>query len=109
LAGVNNVFHVSQQNFYRFLATSEEKVHDGTEMTVLQAVTRLTGMKSKYNLSNQCYNDIMKFVIDLIPVKHNLPKTCTNQRRLLLVSEWAMRRLLPAKKLHVVLEVAQGR
>jgi hypothetical protein len=78
LAGVNNVFHVSQQNFYRFLAASEEKVHDGTEMTILQAVTHLTGMKSKYNLSNQCYNDIMKFIIDLIPVKHNLPKTCTN-------------------------------
>jgi hypothetical protein len=29
------------QNFYRLLAASEEKVHDGTDMTVLQAVTRL--------------------------------------------------------------------
>jgi hypothetical protein len=29
------------QNFYRLLATSEEKVHDGTDVTVLQAVTRL--------------------------------------------------------------------
>jgi hypothetical protein len=49
-------------------------VHDGTEMTVLQAVMRLIGMKSKYNFSNQWYNDIMKFVIDLIPVKHNMSK-----------------------------------
>jgi hypothetical protein len=62
------------QNFYRLLAASEEKVHDGTEMTVLQAVTRLMGMNSKYNFSNQCYNDIMKFIIDLIPAKHNMPK-----------------------------------
>jgi hypothetical protein len=62
------------QNFYRLLATSEEKVHDGTDMTVLQAMTRLMGFKSKYNFSNQCYNDIMKFIIDLIPVKHNMPK-----------------------------------
>jgi hypothetical protein len=61
-------------NFYRLLAASEEKVHDGTEMTVLQAVTCLMWMKSKYNFSNQCYNDIMKFVIDLISVKHNMPK-----------------------------------
>jgi hypothetical protein len=62
------------QNFYRLLAASEEKVHDGTEMTVLQAVTRLMGMNSKYNFSNQCYNDIMKFIIDLILAKHNMPK-----------------------------------
>jgi hypothetical protein len=39
-------------NFYRLLATSDEKVHDGTNLTVLQAVTCLMGMKSKYNFSN---------------------------------------------------------
>jgi hypothetical protein len=49
-------------------------VHDGTDMTVLQAVTRPMGFKSKYSFSNQCYNDIMKFVIDLIPAKHNMLK-----------------------------------
>jgi hypothetical protein len=54
------------QNFYRLLATAVEKVHDGTDMTVLQAVTRLMAMKSKYNFSNQCYNDIIKLIIDLI-------------------------------------------
>jgi hypothetical protein len=31
-------------------------------------------MKSKYNFSNQCYNDVMKLIIDLIPVKHNITK-----------------------------------
>jgi hypothetical protein len=31
-------------------------------------------MKSKYNFSNQYYNDIIKLIIDLIPVKHNMPK-----------------------------------
>jgi hypothetical protein len=33
------------QNFYRLLATLEEKVDDGTDMTVLQVVTRLMGFK----------------------------------------------------------------
>jgi hypothetical protein len=61
-------------NFYRLLAASEEKVHDVTDMTVLQAVTHLMGFKSKYNFSNQCYNNIVKFVIDLIPAKHNMRK-----------------------------------
>jgi hypothetical protein len=62
------------QNFYRLLAASEEKVHDGTALTVLQVVTHLMAMKSKYNFSNQCYNDIVKLIIDLIPAKHNMPK-----------------------------------
>jgi hypothetical protein len=49
-------------------------VHNGTELTLLQAMTRLMGMKSKYNFLNQCYTDIVKFIIDLIPAKHNMPK-----------------------------------
>jgi hypothetical protein len=32
------------------------------------------GMKSKYSFLNQCYNDIVKLIIDLIPVKHNMSK-----------------------------------
>jgi hypothetical protein len=31
-------------------------------------------MKSKYNFSNQSYNDIVKLIIELIPMKHNIPK-----------------------------------
>jgi hypothetical protein len=33
------------QNLYRLLAALDEKVHDGTKLTALQAVTRLKGMK----------------------------------------------------------------
>jgi hypothetical protein len=31
------------------LVVSDEKVHDGTDLTVLQVVTCLMGIKSKYN------------------------------------------------------------
>jgi hypothetical protein len=62
------------QNFYRLIVASEEKVHDDTALTVLQVVTRLMTMKSKYNFSNQWYNDIVKLIIDLILAKHNMPK-----------------------------------
>jgi hypothetical protein len=65
---------LEMQNFYRLLAASDEKVHDGIGLTVLQAVARLMGMKSKYNFSNQCCNNIVKLIIDLISVKHNMPK-----------------------------------
>jgi hypothetical protein len=62
------------QNFYKLLAASEEKVHNGTDVTVLQVMTRLMAFKSKYNFSNQCYSDIVKLIIDLIPVKHDMLK-----------------------------------
>jgi hypothetical protein len=62
------------QNFYMLLTAFEEKMYNDTDLTILQAVMRLMGMKSKYNFSNQCYNNIVKFIIDLIPAKNNIPK-----------------------------------
>jgi hypothetical protein len=40
------------------------------------------GMKSKYNFSNQCYNDIMKLIIDLTPVKHNMLKDLYQSKKI---------------------------
>ncbi len=40
------------QNFYRLLVALDEKLHDGTNLTVLQDVMRLMGMKLKYIFSN---------------------------------------------------------
>jgi hypothetical protein len=71
------------QNFYRLRSASDEKVHDGTDLTILQAVTCLMGMKSMYNFSNQCYNDIMKLIIDLIPAKHNMPKDLYQSKKII--------------------------
>jgi hypothetical protein len=70
------------QNFYRLPVVSGEKVHDGTELTILQAMTRLMRMKSIYNFSNQCYNDIMKLIIDLILAKHNMPKDLYQSKKI---------------------------
>jgi hypothetical protein len=75
------------QNFYKLLATSEEKVHDATDVTMLQAVTHLMAFKSMCSFSNKCYNNIMKLIIDLIPVKHNMPKDLYSLRRLCPVSK----------------------
>jgi hypothetical protein len=60
----------------------DEKVHDGTEFTVLHVVMHLMGMKSKYSFSNQCYNDIMKLIIDLILAKHNLSKDLYQSKKI---------------------------
>jgi hypothetical protein len=41
------------QRSYMLLTASDEKVHDGTDLTVLQAMTCLMVMKLKYNFLNQ--------------------------------------------------------
>jgi hypothetical protein len=70
------------KNFYRLLAAADEKVHAGIDVTVLQVVTHLMTMKSKYNFSNQCYNDMVKLIIDLIPIKHNMSKDLYQSKKI---------------------------
>jgi hypothetical protein len=41
------------------------------------------GMKSKYNFSNQYYNDIVKLIIDLIPMKHNMSKELYQSKKII--------------------------
>jgi hypothetical protein len=57
-------------------------VHDGTKLTILQAVTHLMGIKLKYNFSNQCYNDIVKLIINLILAKHNMSKDLYQSKKI---------------------------
>jgi hypothetical protein len=40
------------------------------------------GFKSKYSFSNQCHNDVMKLIIDLIIVKHNMPKDLYQSKKI---------------------------
>jgi hypothetical protein len=70
----NQALSEDVKEFYKLLEASEAKVHEGTDVTVLQAVTCLMAMKSKYIFSNNCYNDIVKLIIDLIPSNHNMSK-----------------------------------
>jgi hypothetical protein len=39
-------------------------------------------VKSKYNFSNQCYNNIVMLIIDLIPMKHNMPKDLYQSKKI---------------------------
>jgi hypothetical protein len=69
--------------FYRLLATSDEKLHEFTDMTVLQTVTRLMSMKSKYNFSNKCYNDFVKLLTEVLPPNHKMPKDMYQSKKML--------------------------
>ena len=71
------------EKFYRLLAASDEKVHEGTDVIVLQAVMRLMAMKSKYNFANNCYNGVLKQIIDLLPSSHKMPKDLYQSKKML--------------------------
>jgi hypothetical protein len=55
----------------------------------LQVVTRLMAMKAKYNFSNNCYNDIINLIIDLIPSNHKMPKDLYQSKKI--VSDLGMK------------------
>jgi hypothetical protein len=57
-------------------------VNDGTDVVILQVVRRILAMKSKYNFSNQCYNNITKLIINLILMKHNMPKDLYQSKKI---------------------------
>jgi hypothetical protein len=65
------------------VAPTRAMSHDGTDVTILQAMTYLMVMKLKYNFSNKCYNDIVKLIIDLIPVKHNMSKDLYQSKKIM--------------------------
>jgi hypothetical protein len=39
-------------------------------------------LKLKYNFLNQCYNDIVKLIIDLIPMKNNMMKDLYQSKKI---------------------------
>jgi hypothetical protein len=64
--------------------------------------------KSKYSFSNQCYNNIMKLIIDLIPVKHYMPKDLYQSKKIVSYLRMNYEKIDGCKKnLHIVLEGAQ--
>jgi hypothetical protein len=60
--------------FFKLLKATEESLHEHTEVNLLAFITRLMTIKSKYFFSNNCYNDLMKRVNDILPKSHKVPK-----------------------------------
>jgi hypothetical protein len=60
--------------FFKLLKDSEEPLHEHTNVSILAFVTRLMAIKSKYFFSNNCYNEILKLLGDVLPKPNKLPK-----------------------------------
>ncbi|WVZ90125.1 LOW QUALITY PROTEIN: hypothetical protein U9M48_036455 [Paspalum notatum var. saurae] len=71
------------EQFYRLLAASDERLHNYTQSTLLQTLTRLMSIKSKHNISNIAYNDTVKLIDDILPENHKLPKNLYFAKKIL--------------------------
>jgi hypothetical protein len=56
------------------------------------------GFKSKYNFSNQCYNDIVKLIINLIPAKHNMLKDLYQPKKIVSIFRMNYKKIDGCKK-----------
>jgi hypothetical protein len=69
--------------FFKLLKASEELLHEYTEVTLLTFITRLMAIKSKYFFSNNCYNDIMKLINDILSKPHRVPKDMYQSKKMM--------------------------
>jgi hypothetical protein len=62
------------ETFFKLLKTLEEPLYEHTEVTLIAFITRLVAIKSKYLFFNNCYNDLLKQISDIILKPHKVPK-----------------------------------
>jgi hypothetical protein len=69
--------------FFKLLKASEDPLHEHTEVTVLAFITRLMDIKSKYFFSNNCSNDLMKLISDILLKPHKMPRDMYQSKKMM--------------------------
>jgi hypothetical protein len=70
------------EEFFRLLKALEDLLHGHTKVTLLAFVTRLLAIKSMFFFSNNCYNELLKLVGDVLPQPNKLPKDMYHSKKL---------------------------
>jgi galactose-1-phosphate uridylyltransferase len=52
-------------------------------MTLYAFITQLMAVKSKYFFSNNCYNDLMKLINDILSKPHKVPKGMYQSKKMM--------------------------
>ena len=71
------------KKFFDLLKASEEPLHEYTSVSILAFVTRLVAIKSKFALSRNCYQELLKLFSDVLPPNHKMPKDLYQSKKLL--------------------------
>jgi hypothetical protein len=69
--------------FFKLLKPLEEPLHEYIEVTLLVFITRLMVIKSKYFFSNNCYNDLMKLISDILSKPHKVSKDMYQSKKIM--------------------------
>ncbi|WVZ62683.1 LOW QUALITY PROTEIN: hypothetical protein U9M48_012398 [Paspalum notatum var. saurae] len=70
------------EEFFKLLKASEDPLHEHTKVFDLAFVTRHIAIKSKYFFLNQCFNDLVQLIGDVLPQPHKLPNDMYQCKRL---------------------------
>jgi hypothetical protein len=62
------------QKFFDLLKASEEPLHGPIDVTVLEFMTRLMSIQSKFAFSINCYKELMDLISEVLPTGHKTPK-----------------------------------
>jgi hypothetical protein len=84
--------------FFKLLKASEELLHEHTEVTLLDFITQLMTIKSKYFLSNNCYNNLIKLISDILLKPQKMPKDMYHSKKLMCALS------MKYEKIHVCLD-----
>jgi hypothetical protein len=52
-------------------------------VTLLAFITQLVAIKSKYFFSNNCYNDLLKLISDILLKPHKVPKDMYQSKKMM--------------------------
>jgi hypothetical protein len=65
------------------LRASEELLHEHTTLSVLNFITRITSIKSKFAFLNKCYKELLSLFSDVVPSNHKMSKDMYQSKKLL--------------------------
>ena len=77
------LFILARRLHVLLLQALELPLHGHTTVIVLQFVTRLMGIKSKFAFSASSYKAIVDLISDILPVDHKVPKDMYRLKKLL--------------------------
>ena len=68
---------------YRMMESAKRPLHDKTNVSQLDAIGRLMGLKSMHNMSRDCFDSMLAVFGTLLPADHALPKNMYESVKLL--------------------------
>jgi hypothetical protein len=69
--------------FLKLLKASKNLLHEHTEVSLLTFITQMMVIKSNYFFSNNCYNDLLKLISDILLKSYKVPKDMYQSKKIM--------------------------